>query len=49
MKKPLANELLFGDLQNGGAVTVDLGADGTLSFTSVPDKTRKAQRDTIDA
>ncbi len=49
VKKPLANELLFGDLQHGGAVTVDLGPDGVLVFTSVPDKTRKSQRDTVDA
>ena len=28
IKKPLANELLFGSLQNGGRVVVDAGAEG---------------------
>jgi ATP-dependent Clp protease ATP-binding subunit ClpA len=31
IKQPLANELLFGQLQNGGRVMVDV-ADGTLTF-----------------
>ncbi|MBB1073128.1 ATP-dependent Clp protease ATP-binding subunit ClpA [Rhodoferax sp. 4810] len=32
IKKPLANELLFGDLANGGRVTVTVGDDGELKF-----------------
>ena len=28
LKKPLANEILFGALQNGGSVTVSLAKDG---------------------
>jgi ATP-dependent Clp protease ATP-binding subunit ClpA len=33
IKKPLANELLFGELAGGGTVTVKLGDDGELSFS----------------
>src|SRR5690606_9231786 len=33
VKKPLAEELLFGKLQGGGLVRVDLGADNKLVFT----------------
>jgi len=32
IKKPLANELLFGELAGGGKVTVKLGDDGELAF-----------------
>jgi ATP-dependent Clp protease ATP-binding subunit ClpA len=32
IKKPMANELLFGSLSNGGTVTVKLGDDGELTF-----------------
>ncbi|KAA6187744.1 ATP-dependent Clp protease ATP-binding subunit ClpA [Thiohalocapsa marina] len=32
IKKPLANELLFGDLVGGGKVTVTLGKDDELAF-----------------
>jgi ATP-dependent Clp protease ATP-binding subunit ClpA len=32
IKKPMANELLFGSLSNGGTVTVKLGDDGELAF-----------------
>ncbi|MGB5446951.1 MAG: ATP-dependent Clp protease ATP-binding subunit ClpA [Psychromonas sp.] len=33
LKKPLANEILFGELQNGGSVTVSLDKDGQdISF-----------------
>jgi ATP-dependent Clp protease ATP-binding subunit ClpA len=32
IKKPLANELLFGELANGGRVTVTLGEQGDLEF-----------------
>lgn len=33
IKKPLANELLFGELANGGTVTVRLGENDELAFT----------------
>ncbi|KJV08441.1 Clp protease ClpX, partial [Elstera litoralis] len=38
VKKPLAEELLFGKLAHGGHVQVDVGSDGELSFlvTSAP-------------
>ncbi|MES2728951.1 MAG: ATP-dependent Clp protease ATP-binding subunit ClpA [Pseudomonadota bacterium] len=49
VKKPLANELLFGDLQHGGSVTVDLDKKGVLTFKSVADKTRKNQRPLVEA
>jgi len=39
IKKPLANELLFGALSTGGTVTVTLGADGELAFELDKDKT----------
>ncbi len=29
LKKPLAEALLFGELQNGGTATADVKADGT--------------------
>jgi len=32
LKKPMANELLFGSLVNGGSVRVTLKDDGTLDF-----------------
>ena len=38
IKKPLANELLFGELAGGGTVTVKLGADGELAFSFEVDK-----------
>jgi ATP-dependent Clp protease ATP-binding subunit ClpA len=33
IKKPLANELLFGELADGGTVTVKLGPDDELVFS----------------
>jgi ATP-dependent Clp protease ATP-binding subunit ClpA len=33
IKKPLANELLFGELAGGGTVTVKLGDDDELAFS----------------
>ncbi len=33
IKKPLANELLFGELSSGGTVRVDLGSDNELTFS----------------
>jgi ATP-dependent Clp protease ATP-binding subunit ClpA len=33
IKKPLANELLFGELADGGTVTVKLGEDDELTFS----------------
>jgi ATP-dependent Clp protease ATP-binding subunit ClpA len=33
IKKPLANELLFGELADGGTVTVKLGEDDELCFS----------------
>lgn len=32
IKQPLAEQLLFGDLKEGGTVTIDLDDDGALSF-----------------
>ena len=32
IKKPLADELLFGRLKGGGVVTVDLSKKGELTF-----------------
>jgi len=32
LKKPLANELLFGKLQHGGSITVDVNSSGNLSL-----------------
>ena len=40
IKKPLADEILFGKLVNGGRVTID-AADGKLSFALEPGKSRK--------
>ena len=40
IKKPLAEELLFGKLAKGGAVAVDL-EDGALTFDCREDKTPK--------
>ena len=37
MKKPLANELLFGELVDGGSVKVDL-QDDKLKFAYAPNK-----------
>jgi ATP-dependent Clp protease ATP-binding subunit ClpA len=33
IKKPLADALLFGELQNGGKVTIDIGDNGELGFS----------------
>ena len=41
IKKPLADELLFGELKDGGVVTVDLGKDSTLTFKYKHDKPGK--------
>jgi ATP-dependent Clp protease ATP-binding subunit ClpA len=38
IKKPLANELLFGELVGGGTVTVKLGDDDELTFSFDTDK-----------
>ena len=38
IKKPLADELLFGKLKNGGLVTVDLSKDKKLTFKYKDDK-----------
>jgi len=39
IKKPMANELLFGELSGGGTVTVTLGEDGELTFEFDKEKT----------
>ncbi len=44
IKKPLADELLFGKLKSGGLVTVDLGKNGKLSFTYADDKPSKKSK-----
>ncbi len=44
IKKPLADELLFGKLKNGGLVTVDLDKNGKLSFTYADDKPSKKSK-----
>ena len=48
IKKPLANEVLFGKLKDGGTVVVDVekGEDGKdqLKLTSVPDKPARKPR-----
>jgi ATP-dependent Clp protease ATP-binding subunit ClpA len=36
IKRPLAEQLLFGDLANGGHVSIGLGADGALSLKAIP-------------
>jgi ATP-dependent Clp protease ATP-binding subunit ClpA len=36
IKRPLAEQLLFGDLVGGGHVHILLNADGTLGLKSVP-------------
>lgn len=36
IKKPLAEELLFGKLSSGGSVRIDLGKDGELEFDIEP-------------
>ncbi len=41
VKKPLADELLFGELKTGGVVKVDLGKDNKLTFKFTSDKPRK--------
>ena len=38
IKKPLANELLFGELSGGGTVVVGLGEDDELTFSFETDK-----------
>ena len=42
IKKPLADELLFGKLMNGGHVRIDVDND-TLSFDLKPLKARQAE------
>jgi ATP-dependent Clp protease ATP-binding subunit ClpA len=42
VKKPLAEELLFGKLAHGGHVQVDVGSDGQLSFLVTSTPGRKA-------
>ena len=44
IKKPLADELLFGKLKSGGLVTVDLDKTGKLSFTYADDKPSKKSK-----
>ncbi|MCF8004707.1 MAG: hypothetical protein K9L32_11015, partial [Chromatiaceae bacterium] len=39
IKKPLANELLFGELSGGGTVVVRLGEDDELIFGFETEKT----------
>ena len=41
IKKPLADELLFGQLKGGGLVTVDLSKDKKLTFKYKNDKPGK--------
>ena len=41
MKKPLGDELLFGKLENGGHVSVDV-ADGKVTFAFTPTRVRGA-------
>jgi len=36
VKRPLAEELLFGSLADGGHVRVDVGADGELELAAEP-------------
>ncbi|CCG42073.1 ATP-dependent Clp protease ATP-binding subunit ClpA [Magnetospirillum molischianum] len=40
IKKPLAEELLFGRLAKGGTVRITIGPDGALSFDIVPGSSR---------
>ena len=48
IKKPLAEELLFGKLAKGGVVRVEL-RDGKLEFTYPPDQPgRKKVKETVD-
>ncbi|MGE4281184.1 MAG: ATP-dependent Clp protease ATP-binding subunit ClpA [Magnetospirillum sp.] len=46
IKKPLAEELLFGKLSKGGLVKVDVGEDGKLTFAieSAPGKPEKPEK-----
>jgi ATP-dependent Clp protease ATP-binding subunit ClpA len=37
IKRPLAEKLLFGDLVDGGHVTITVGSDGELELNSVPE------------
>ncbi len=41
IKKPLADELLFGDLKNGGIVKIDIGKGGKLTFDIAASKASK--------
>jgi len=36
IKRPLAEQLLFGELANGGHVTIGIGADGALALKAIP-------------
>ncbi len=40
IKRPLAEQLLFGELVDGGHVTIVVGADGELELKSVPEPKR---------
>ncbi len=42
IKRPLAEQLLFGDLASGGHVSIGIGADGTLKLKALPN-TRKLE------
>ena len=48
VKRPLAEELLFGKLSRGGVVRVDFdaeeGADGVLTFNFVEDRSKKSRQ-----
>ena len=45
IKKPLAEELLFGDLVNGGVVKIDMGKDGLSFKIEAETTTSKNQND----
>ena len=44
LKKPMAEEILFGELKNGGVVRVELGADKKLVFTIDSERGRRRRR-----
>ena len=44
IKKPLADEILFGKLKNGGMVGIDVGKDDTLVLKIVEDKPKKKSK-----
>lgn len=47
IKKPLSEELLFGILNKGGEVKVDVNKDGEFVFKSVPPKNRSLSKETL--